>query len=409
MGNSESKLYMPNLKNLFQLDPSIVFLNHGSFGAVPSEVFQTYQEWQRKLEFQPVKFLGREITHLMQSARTCLATYLGVQEDEVLYFPNPTTAINMVARNMIPAPLENKNKPQARFILHPGDEILTSDHEYGAMDRTWNYICEVTGARYRKQSIQTPISDDATGFVDQFWQGVTSKTRVIFISHITSPTAMIFPVAEICRRARQAGILTIVDGAHAPGQINLNLLELGADIYTGACHKWLMAPKGSAFLYARKELQSWMDPLIISWGFASEAGYGSGKPWIDYHEWQGTRDMAAFLSVPAAIEFQKKYHWDAVRDRCHHLAVSLRREIQNITGLDQLCPESSKWFAQMFSSPLPSFVDLNALKRQLYEIYKIEAPVVNWNGNKLLRISIQGYNQESDTKALVHAIKELLV
>lgn len=399
---------MPNLKDLFQLDPHITFLNHGSFGAVPREVFHVYQEWQRRLEFQPVKFLGREITGLMQTARADLAAYLGTQADEILYFPNPTTAINMVARNMIPVPGESQPPEGKTFKLYPGDEILSSDHEYGAMDRTWDYVCRCSSAYYRKQIVSMPVADDPQGFVEHFWKGVTQRTRVIFISHITSPTALIFPVQEICRRARQEGILTIVDGAHAPGQINLDLSKLEADIYTGACHKWLMAPKGSAFLYARKEAQVWMDPLVISWGYSPDPGYGSNLPWIDYHEWQGTRDMAAFLSVPAAIEFQKTHNWQAVRDRCHHLAVSLRRELQELTGLEALCPETSRWFAQMFSVCLPDEIDPKNLQLRLYQQYKIEVPVVKWKNDKLLRVSIQGYNDQADTQVLIHALKELL-
>jgi isopenicillin-N epimerase len=399
---------MNPIKELFQLDPSITFLNHGSFGAVPIEVFDTYQDWQRRLEFQPVKFLGREITSLMKSARASLADFLHAMEDEVLYFPNPTTAMNMVARNMVPSLNEQNSHSGGGFKLRPGDEILTSDHEYGAMDRTWNYVCQSSGANYRKQTVAIPLEDDPQAFVDRFWEGVTSRTRVIFISHITSPTAIIFPVQEICRRARQTGILSIVDGAHAPGQIPLNLTELGADIYTGACHKWLMAPKGSAFLYVRKELQQWMDPLVISWGFAAEAGYGSGQRWIDYHEWQGTRDMAAFLSVPRAIEFQRIHAWDAVRDRCHHLAVSLRRSIQQLTGYEAVCPETSRWFAQMFSVHLPPEIDPKAFQARLYQDYQIEVPVMKWKDHTLLRVSVQGYNDQADADSLLDALTELL-
>lgn len=396
------------IKNLFQLDPSIVFLNHGSFGAVPTEVFTVYQDWQRQLEFQPVKFLGREITNLMQQARASLAAYLGTQEDEILYFPNPTTAINMVARSMLPVPIETSSHHRSYFKLQPGDEILTSDHEYGAMDRTWQYVCDGCGAKYRKQPIEVPLVDDTQDLIEQLWRGVTPSTRVIFLSHITSPTAVIFPIREICCRARSEGILTIIDGAHAPGHIPLNLAEIGADIYTGACHKWLMAPKGSAFLYARKSVQEWMDPLVISWGYAAEPGYGAGNRWIDYHEWQGTRDMAAFLSVPAAIDFHKKHHWDAVRDRCHHLAVSLRREIEQLSGSIPLYPDSSRRFGQMFSTRLPDWIDPKAFQKRLYQTYQIEVPVVKWNNVHLLRVSVQGYNDYKDTQTLVNALASML-
>ena len=211
------------LKSEFLLDPKVIYLNHGSFGACPRPVFEEYQRWQRELERQPVEFLVRQALDLMAEAGGALADFLSCQKDEVVYFPNPTTAINMVARSL---------------KLKPGDEILTTDHEYGAMDSTWRFICNQTGAHYLRQPIPLPITSTET-FTETFWSGITDHTQVIFISHITSPTALRFPVEAICRRARQAGILCIVDGAHAPGHIPLDLTDLGADLYTGACHKWL--------------------------------------------------------------------------------------------------------------------------------------------------------------------------
>ena len=211
------------MKEHFLLDPDVIFLNHGSFGASPKPVFKAYQDWQLELERQPVEFLGRRANALLEDARIILADYLHCQADEVVYATNPTTAINLIVRSL---------------PLQPGDEILTTDHEYGAMDRTWRFVCKSTGAVYRQQPIPLPVTTPED-FIETFWAGVTPKTKIIFLSQITSPTALIFPVEQICQRARQAGILTIVDGAHAPGQIPLDLTALGADFYTGACHKWL--------------------------------------------------------------------------------------------------------------------------------------------------------------------------
>ncbi len=376
----------------FLLDPEIIFLNHGSFGACPRPVFEAYQAWQRELERQPVEFLDRHVRARMAQARTALAEFLNCNPEEIVYFPNPTTAINMVARNL---------------DLQSGDEILTTDHEYGAMDRTWRYLCDKSGARYVQQSIPLPVTTPEE-FVETFLSGVTPRTRVIFLSHITSPTALIFPVEEICRRARQAGLLCIVDGAHAPGQIPVDLKSLGADLYTGACHKWMMAPKGAAFLYARPEVHSWLDPLVISWGYAAEPGFGSGHQFVDYHEWQGTRDIAAFLSVPAAIDFMRDHHWDAVADRCHHLARLARNEINALTGQPPICPEISQWFKQMFAAHLPDRVDEKQLKQRLYDQYLIEVPLFRWGGKPLIRISVQGYNTQADIGALLEVLGELL-
>ncbi len=378
------------LKSQFLLRPDIIFLNHGSYGACPRPVFEVYQQWQRELEAQPVEFLSRRRTDLLAEARAKLAAYVGVAEDEIVYFPNPTTAINMVARSL---------------DLQTGDEILATDHEYGAMDRTWRFICRKTGARYIQQPIPLPVTT-YDEFVETFWAGVTERTRVIFISHITSPTALIFPVQEICHRAREAGILSVVDGAHAPSQIPLNLRTLGADIYTGACHKWLCAPKGTAFLYARREVQSWLDPLVVSWGWESKNP--STSQFIDYHEWQGTRDISAFLTVPAAIEFQEKHDWDTIRQQCQALASATRQQIQTLTGLEPLCPDSPLWFSQMFSVRLSPEVNSDLLKQRLYEEFRIEIPLMEWHGHSLLRASFQAYNSQEDANALIEALTQLL-
>ncbi len=381
---------MSALKALFLLDPDIVFLNHGSFGACPLPVFETYQALQHELERQPVAFLGRQAAARLAHAREKLAAYLGVAADEVVYFPNPTTAMNMVARSL---------------RLQPNDEILTTDHEYGAMDRTWHFICQQTGARYVRQPIPLPVTE-ADAWLETFWSGVNERTKLIFLSHITSPTALTFPVEAICHRARAAGLLCIVDGAHAPGHIPLNLPAIGADLYTGACHKWLCAPKGAAFLYARHETQHWLEPLVVSWGYESDRP--SASSFIDYHEWQGTRDLAAFLTVPAAIEFQAQHDWDAVRQQCHRLACDTRQRLNALTGFEPICPDSPQWFTQMFAARLPARTDLEALKQRLYDEFRVEVPVVSWNHQKFIRVSFQGYNTQGDADILVEALKRLL-
>ena len=405
----------PLSKAGFLLAPDIHFLNHGSFGACPRPVFEAYQRWQAELERQPVEFLGRRANELLSASRAALAAYLGAAADDLVYFPNPTTAINMVARNVARlastkegASIAKHSAPEAAkspLRLRPGDEILTTDHEYGAMDQTWRYICDQIGARYVQRPIPLPVTTHAN-FVERFWAGVTEGTRIIFISHITSPTALTFPVAEICRRARAAGILTIVDGAHAPGQLLLNLAELGADIYTGACHKWLCAPKGAAFLYARPEMQPWLEPLVVSWGW--EAEKPGPSRFVDWHEWQGTRDLTAYLTVPVAIRFQAEHAWDDVRRRCHALATETRRRIDALTGLAAICPDGDDtWFAQFCAVRLPE-CDLDVLKARLYAEHRIEAPLIRWNGQAFIRVSFQAYNDEDDADALVLALTRLL-
>lgn len=378
-----------SLRDLFYLRRDLVFLNHGSFGACPRPVLEQYQRWQIDLEAQPVEFLGRRFDALMRSAREPLAQYVHCDADDLVYVPNATTGLNIVARSL---------------DLRPGDEILATDQEYGALDRTWKFLCQKSGAVYRRQPITIPVTTRAQ-FVDEFWSGVTPQTRVVFISHIGSGTALIFPIQEIIQRARQAGIITIVDGAHAAGQIPLDLVDLGVDFYSSNSHKWMMSPKGSAFLYVRREMQHLVEPLVVSWGWEKEKP-GTSR-FVDEQEWQGTKDIAAFLSVPAAIEFMHQHNWDKVRSDCHELTRYARRTISKLTRLEPLSPDSSEWYSQMVTLPLPH-CDPEVLKARLYDEYQIEVPLGGGNGRPSIRVSIQGYNTQAEVDTLVTALGELL-
>lgn len=379
---------MFNLKRHFLLDPTVTFLNHGSFGAVPKPVFKEYQRWQRELENQPVQFLGRRFPDLMRTAREGLASYLGTTAGNVVYAQNVTVALNIVARSL---------------ELGAGDEVLTTNHEYGALDRTWRFLSKERGFTYINQPVDLTSHE---AFVASFWRGVTPRTRVIFLSHITSPTASLFPIQALIERAKEKKVITIIDGAHAPGQIPLHLDSLGADFYGGNLHKWLCAPKGAGFLYARPEVQHMLKPLVVSWGY--EALTPGDSTFIDHHEWWGTRDPAAFLTVPQAIQFQQDHDWAQVRAACHHLAVDTWKRIHDLTGLAPLHSDPETWFAQMIVAALPADTDLVALKTRLYDEYRIEIPVIQWNERKLIRLSVQGYNSHKDMDALLFALKKLL-
>nr|MBC7243702.1 aminotransferase class V-fold PLP-dependent enzyme [Chloroflexota bacterium] len=378
-----------NLRSIFLLRPDVIFLNHGSFGACPRPVFEAYQNWQLELERQPVEFLGRRFNELMHSARAALAAFVGVDTNDLVYVTNATTGLNIVARSL---------------PLRPGDEVLSTDHEYGAMDRTWRFVCQKSGARYINQPLPLPV-ESPEQVVEAIWSGVTEHTRVLFMSHITSPTALILPVADLIQRARASGILTVIDGAHAPGQIPLNLQSLGADFYAGNCHKWLCAPKGSAFLFARREVQPLLEPLIVSWGWQSDTP-GPSR-FVDEQEWQGTRDISAYLTVPNAIQFQTEHNWPYVQQRCHELASLAYHAISELTGLVPLYPDSPQWYAQMVTLPLPS-CEAQELKQRLYDQFAIEVPIITWKERQFVRISVQGYNTRSDVEALVSALAHLL-
>lgn len=381
------------IRDQFLLRRDVVFLNHGSFGACPRPVFEAYQHWQRELESQPVEFFARRAKDLMRWARATLGEYLGAGPDNLVYVPNTTTGLNIVARSL---------------RLNPGDEVLTTDHEYGALDRTWRFICEKQKAVCVRAAVPLPVTSREE-VVEAIWSRVTPRTRVLFASHITPPTALILPIEDLVRRARAEGILTVIDGAHAPGQIPLALEALGADFYAGNCHKWMCAPKGSAFLYARREVQPLLEPLVVSWGWRSEKP-GPSR-FIDEHEYQGTRDLAAFLAVPSAIEFFRENNWEAVRQECHAAVGDARRTIEALTNLPSICPQArpdgSPWFAQMASVFLPP-CDPEAFQQRLREEFRIEVPVWNWNGRPVLRVSVQGYNTRADLDALITAVRRIV-
>ena len=383
---------MKNLKNYFLLDPDVIFLNHGSFGATPRPVFAEYQAWQLRLERQPVQFILNGLWDHLAEARQQLGHYVGAKANEIVFIPNSTFGLNVVARSL---------------QLQADDEVLTTNHEYGACDNVWHFLSQKQGFHYVQQPISLPLVSKET-LTEQLWQGVTPHTKIIFISHIASSTAVCFPIAEICRRAREAGILTIIDGAHAPGQVALDLQAIDPDFYFGNTHKWLCSPKGSAFLYTRPDKQSLVEPLVVGWGWGENRTLSFGSNFLDYTQWLGTNDLSAYLSVPAAIKFQEAHHWTAVRQQCHDLLTQAMHRICELTGLPPIYPDETGFYHQMATIPLPQLTDIDALKKELYQVYKIEVPVLMWNGRHFIRVSVQGYNTQSDLDSLVEALTEIL-
>jgi len=379
---------MGSLKHSFLLDPGIIFLNHGSFGAVPHPVFDVYQHWQREMEKQPVEFLGRKINAYLAKARCAVADYLNTDKDNLVFVPNATHGINTVARSL---------------HLSPGDEVLSTDHEYGAMDRTWHFIAKASNITYRQHAITLPVNDPSV-LLDELFADVSPKTRLIFISHISSPTSIIFPIREICIRARKLGILTLIDGAHVPGQIPLNLEDLQPDFYTGNFHKWLCAPKGTAFLYGRPAVQHLIEPLVVSWGY--EAEIPGTSTFQDYLGWTGTQDFSAYLSVPTAIDFQSQNDWKSAQNTCHDCAAQTLERWTSISKLTSLYA-SDRWYAQMVTLQVPPKYPPLELKSRLMDEYKIEIPVIEWGDRQFVRLSVQAYNTTQDLDALIGALSEL--
>ncbi len=387
-----------NLAALFLLDPSVTFLNHGSFGACPRPVFEEYQRWQVQLERQPVAFLdpNRGLSGWMRDARVAVAELVGAEADDLVGQTNATVALNVVAQSL---------------DLRPGDEILTTDHEYAALEKTWAYVCRRSGAVVKVVKVPLPLTSEA-GFSDAILAGMTARTRVLFLSHITSATALVFPIEPVVAEARARGIWSVIDGAHTPGHIPLNLNALGADFYAGNCHKWMMAPKGSGFLHVRREWQAMLNPLVISHGWTEDAREAGAKgpfgntPFIDGLEMQGTRDPSAWLAVPAAIAFARQHDWPRVAAECRRLVQTTAARVAALTGLPGFC--SPEFCApQMASMPVPS-CDPLVLQRRLLADYGIEIPCFDWQDRTIVRVSAQGYNTAGQMDLLVTALTELL-
>jgi isopenicillin-N epimerase len=364
------------VRDLFQLDPDIVFLNHGSFGACPRPVFEAYQDWQRRLERDPVDFIVRRLPGLLAEARAELAGYVGAAPDDLTFVQNAGTGVNVAARSI---------------DLRPGDEVLATGLEYGACDFAWEAICRAAGARYVRAEMPLPVGD----VVEQLFAQKTVRTRVVYASHITSETGIRLPIEQIVARGRAEGLVTIVDGAHAPAHVPLDLAALGADFYAGNCHKWLCAPKGSAFLHVRREHQPHVDGAIVSWGHREPATF------LSRTEEQGTRDESAYLSVPAAIAFQHEHDWDAVRVRCVELCREARRRLCAVLGTEPIAPE--EMVLQMASVRIPEGVDGAELGRVLLEEHRIEIPLMRPQQD-LLRISVAAYTTRADVDRLLEAL-----
>lgn len=379
---------MEQLKDLFLLSKEYRHLNHGSFGACPKPIFDDYQYWQLQLERDPVDFFVNKGNIELQRSKEALAAFINCNPNDLVYTTNPTYAINIIAKSL---------------DLKPGDEVLATNHEYGALDKTWSYYCSKAGAKYVRQEIPIPLNSKEE-FVESFWKGYTENTKAIFISHITSMSATIFPVHEICEKAKELGLLTIVDGAHVPGHIPLDLQKLKADIYTGACHKWLLTPKGCSFLYANKTVQNDFDPVIISWGYDAE--FPGKSKFLDYHQLQGTRDYSAFLTVPAAIEFREKYNWNEVSSSCRKMIRENYQDLCDIFGTKPVCPVSEEFLGQICSIPVP-YAEPSELKSLLFNKYKIEIPVFKLHNQVYVRLSTQAYVDQSDVDYLKESLKEI--
>jgi isopenicillin-N epimerase len=394
-----------NLRRHWNLDPEVLFLNHGSFGACPEPILKKQGEWARRLEREPVLFLHREIEEHLDHARAALAKFVGAHPDDLAFVPNATAGVNTVVRSL---------------EFAPGDELLTTDQEYNASRNALEYAAQSHGAKVTVAAIPFPIeSPDLV--VERLLAKVTAKTKLVLVDHISSPTGLLFPIEKIVRALAAKGVDTLVDGAHGPGQVDLKLDELGAAYYTGNCHKWLCTPKGSALLHVRRDRQARIRPLSISHG-ANSKRTDRSRFRLEF-DWPGTFDPTPWLVIPDAIEFLGSLfdggHGEAgginaLRRHNHELVMHGRAKLLEALQLPPPCPESMVGSLAAVALPDRRGADAQAetdpLHLELFEKHRIEVPLPAWPAppKRLLRISAQAYNRREEYDRLAQLLPRLL-
>jgi isopenicillin-N epimerase len=380
------------------LDPTVINLNTGSFGPSPRVVFERVTALRQRLAAEPMDFLLRGAAPLLWQARERLAAFVVGDPRRLVFTANVTAAINLIASSLtLPAP----------------GEILLSDHEYGAMHWCWERAAQRQRLTLRTFALPIlPSSPDE--IVDAALAAMTERTRLFFFSHVLSPTGMILPARALCAEAKRRGILTVVDGAHAPAFLPLDLDSIGADYYGANCHKWLLAPIGSGFLYAADGMLERLQPLQVSWGWRPDQArwderdeFGS-TPRLRLFEFEGTRDPCAWLTIPTAIDFQAELGWQRIRARLTELTRHIRQRLTGLAGLTLNTPDSPELSGAMVAFRLPTEVEASTLRRRLWEEFRIEAPIIERPDRVLLRTSTHFYNTETEVDRLAEALPKLL-
>ncbi|TFI54139.1 aminotransferase class V-fold PLP-dependent enzyme [Mastigocladus laminosus UU774] len=393
---SDFNLQSLSFKNLWTLDPKVTFLNHGSFGACPIAVLSFQQQLRSQLEQEPLRFFTREWEPLLDGAKSKLATFVGADVEDLVFVPNATTGVNAVLRSL---------------TFHPGDEILTTNHEYNACRNALDFIASRTGVQIIVAQIPFPL-DSPQQIVEAVIERVSSQTKLALLDHVSSQTALIFPLQQLVQQLQARGVDTLVDGAHAPGMLPLNLRSIGATYYTGNCHKWLCAPKGAAFLYVQPDKQPEIRPLTISHG-ANSPRTDKSRFQLEF-DWMGTDDPTAYMCVPEAIAFLGSLlpgGWDELRQRNHQLALQARQLLCQTLQVLPPCPE--EMIGSMAVVPIPTALsnrNFLSIRDELFDRFDIQVQIVPWQETPklLVRISAQIYNRIEEYEYLGKALGELI-
>ncbi|WP_019501026.1 aminotransferase class V-fold PLP-dependent enzyme [Pseudanabaena sp. PCC 6802] len=370
-----------SIRSQWLLEDNCVFLNHGSFGATPKVVLEAQTQWQQRLEKQPVRFMTQELPEALRHAAAELATFVGAKGEDIVFVENATAGINAVVRSL---------------SFQTGDEIVITNHVYGAVRKTLQFICQRTGAKLIEVGVPFPISSELE-ITNAIAAALSPQVKLLAIDHVTSPTALIFPVAAIIRLAKQHGVPVLVDGAHMPGMMPLNIEALGADWYVGNCHKWLFAPKGCGFLWTSPAWQAEMHPTVISHGF--------GEGYLAEFDWTGTRDFSAWLAITEAIAFARNLGVTRIYEHNHSLAVWAGQVLNHAWGGHT--PITASAIGAMTAVQVPTKKaqsGAKALHDYLWEKHRIEVPVIDFANRVWVRISAQVYNEPSEYRLLAEAL-----
>jgi len=387
----------PAGRRLMMLDPGVVQLNAGTLSPTPRPVFDAAVRLRRLQAESPTDFLARRTPVLIQRSRAALAGFLRVDPADLLLIPNVTFAVNVVA---------------ASVPLRPGDEILTSDHEYGAMVSCWKRRAAPAGARLRR--IRLPYdAENPAAIVDAFRRAISPRTRVLFFSHVTSTTGLVLPAAALCALARRRGVMTVIDGAHAAGMVPLNLVEIGADFYGANAHKWFMAPAGCGFLHVRRERKPLLRSILTSWGWGyprdrrekdSRAG---GSHWQRDFEFHGVADRTPQMVLTEVLAFRRSLGGEAaIRRRVRALSDHARARLSRL-GLAPATPENPALRGAMTAFEIPARLQ-KTLRDLLWKRHRIEAPVTSAAGKHYLRVSTAWFNTRAEIDRLAKALRPIL-